>query len=102
MITIKNIFGNHCQPKKNGQVKKFLAVVAILSLVFSIPALPEAHAAAIVKAAAGTDLTADASWTGGTAPGAGDVATWSGGTSLGTGLTVGAAKSFGGRNAFLS
>ena len=47
---------------------------------------PTLHAA-ITKAASGTDLTAGPSWTGNTAPAAGDVATWAS-TSLGAGLML--------------
>ena len=47
----------------------------------------------IVKASSGTDLTAGASWTGGVAPGVGDIATWNS-TSLGAGLTLGAPESW--------
>ena len=50
-------------------------------------AAPTAMASNITKAATGTDLTAGASWTGATAPGANNVATWDAG-SLGTGLTL--------------
>ena len=54
-----------------------------------------APAAPITKAATGIDLTDGASWTGGNAPGPGDIATWAG-TSLGAGLTLGASKSWNG------
>lgn len=49
---------------------------------------PHANAATVTKDAAGTDLTAGASW-GGTAPTAADIATW-GSSSLTSGLTLGA------------
>ncbi len=45
-------------------------------------------AATVIKSGSGTDLTAGASWTGGNAPGTGDVAAWNS-TSLVSGLTVG-------------
>ena len=55
----------------------------------------DSHAVPITKAAAGTDLAAGASWSGGTAPGSGDVATWAS-SSLGAGLSLGVAGSWSG------
>lgn len=52
-------------------------------------------AGTINKAASGTDLAAGASWTGGVAPGSGDVATWVTG-SLGGALTMSTGPSWGG------
>ena len=49
----------------------------------------------IVKAATGTDLTAGASWGGGTAPGSSGMATWTS-TSLGASLTLASSSSWGG------
>ncbi len=75
-------------------MKKMFFVVAALSLVLSAPT--PAQAAVITKAAAGTDLTAGASWGGGVAPTTVDVATWTAaGPSLGPGLTIGSAKTWG-------
>ena len=65
---------------------------AIISLT-AVFAVPTAGAATITKATTGTDLTAGASWVGGSAPGAGDVAAWSG-SSLGAGLTLGSSQSW--------
>ena len=53
-----------------------------------------AQAGTITKLGTGTDLTAGASWNGGTAPGSGDVAAWAS-TSLGASLTLGSATPWG-------
>jgi large repetitive protein len=58
---------------------------------------PQTRAATATKLSTGTDLTAAASWSGGSGPGfptSADVATWTS-TSLGTGLTLGSAASWG-------
>ena len=61
-----------------------LALLVILATIFP----PAVHAASIYKAPTGTDLTAGASWQGGTAPTSADMATWTNG-SLGASLTLG-------------
>ncbi|HEX9047778.1 MAG TPA: autotransporter-associated beta strand repeat-containing protein, partial [Verrucomicrobiae bacterium] len=76
---------------KRPTVKLLYALVASAMAL----AVPLAYAGNITKAGTGTDLTAGASWTGGTAPGGLDVATWSS-SSLGAGLTLGSAKTWGG------
>ena len=77
---------------KTPSLIKFLAV---LLAVLTLPCL--SRAATATKAATGIDLTAAASWSGGSGPGfptSADVATWSTG-SLGAGLNMPSAASWG-------
>ncbi|MEI6233951.1 MAG: autotransporter-associated beta strand repeat-containing protein, partial [Planctomycetota bacterium] len=70
-----------------------LLLAVFCAALMVLCASPSAQAATVTKDAAGTDLTAGASW-GGTAPTAADAATW-GSTSLGAGLTLATSSSWG-------
>jgi len=70
----------------NSSKTSTLLMAAITSLAV-VSAVPSAVAANITKASTGTDLTAGASWSGGVAPASGDLAIWDAG-SLGAGLTL--------------
>ncbi|HTL73104.1 MAG TPA: autotransporter-associated beta strand repeat-containing protein [bacterium] len=71
---------------------KLLCAIVVGAMTLAAPAT---FAGTINKAATGTDLAAGASWTGGTAPGSGDVATWASG-SLGGALTMSTGPTWGG------
>ncbi|MBN8460759.1 MAG: autotransporter-associated beta strand repeat-containing protein [Verrucomicrobia bacterium] len=69
----------------------FLSALLALPIVVALGG--SAMAQTINKGTTGTDLTAGASWVGGSAPGSGNVATWVTG-SLGGALTIGSAQSW--------
>ena len=68
-----------------------LALLVILATIFP----PAVHAASIYKAPTGTDLTAGASWQGGTAPTSADMATWTN-AALGASLALGTSTAWSG------
>jgi len=82
---------------KTEKIMKTSAVKLLCAIVVGAMTLaaPATFAGTINKAATGTDLAAGASWTGGTAPGSGDVATWASG-SLGGALTMSTGPTWGG------
>lgn len=77
-------------PSVRASTRGIVAITLLAAAIFCVGSVQ-----AVEKAAVGTDLAADASWTTGAAPTSSDTATWITG-SLGPSLTLGAGQSWGG------